>query len=174
MPLNDQDIDLQAVFQYDDPNLITDQILKSFKEIINKLIIRKKVQIKSFDCEWWTRELSLQRQTIKNQIQQFQVTRSIEDEMLLKNLKNLHTKYMKKTKKEFYRKKMSNHKSKWRTLANNQYREKKTLNHAIIRNKEVTSPKELAEEYMKHLIRKIQLINSSMPNSTIAAEITFK
>ena len=81
---------------------------------------------------------------------------------------------MKKTKKEFYRKKMSNHKSKWRTLANNQYREKKTLNHAIIRNKEVTSPKELAEEYMKHLIRKIQLINSSMPNSTIAAEITFK
>ena len=82
---------------------------------------------------------------------------------MLKNMKNFHQKTMKKTKKMYYQNKLKNPKYRWRTIRHSKASEDKNLNHAVVNNKEITSPKELATEYMNHLVSKITKIMSPCP-----------
>ena len=102
------------------------------------------------------------------------ITGSIDDERLLKNLKNFHRKTMKKTQKEYYQKKIQNNFLRWKTINNLKENDDKSLRYCTIEGKEVTSPQKLADGYIEHLLNKLEKIKNTLPKSSIVAEKIFK
>ena len=81
---------------------------------------------------------------------------------------------MKKQEKRYYTNKYKCTLGKWKNINEETDHEDKSLLNVNIGTKNVTAPRELAEEYSISLINKINKIKSEMPGSTVIAEKVYK
>ena len=77
-----------------------------------------------------------------------------EDYRLLRNAKNRLSEFTKSAKKEYYKKRYNTNLGKWKEMKLEEDEEDKTLVSAVVNNKVETSPKNLANEFTKSLLKR--------------------
>ena len=93
---------------------------------------------------------------------------------MLRISKNLFSKEIRRAKTKYYRNRYRTNLGKWRSIKEEEDKENKGLLKARINNKTVTSQKQLAEEYAKEFIGKINKMKEDHPNNNIVAEKCLK
>ena len=81
---------------------------------------------------------------------------------------------MRKQEKLFYQQKFKCNLGKWKTIKEQTDTEEKGLLQVNVGTETITSPKELAEQYSNHLLKKINTIKNQLNGSTVAAEKVYK
>ena len=91
-------------------------LMEGLNTISNTLITKKKIQKKKEDQPYWNINLQQSLDNVNSQLEVAKTTNSNEDYRYAKNLKNKHSKLIKKTIKNHKITKLNRHKSRWKRI----------------------------------------------------------
>ena len=166
--------DLQSLFSENDPEKITEKLLRGLNSVIKKHIKIKRVQITNNMCPYWNTNLaeSLNRVSAANAMAS--MTGTQEDERHAKHLRNVHTRMIKKTAKKYYLQKFQKKNSEFRALKTIIPDENKIPVMIIKDGKTYTKPAEVANVVMDSLIDKVEKIREEVKGDHYEAIKTYK
>ena len=87
-PLVKNDKDLQSLFQFWDPETVSNMLLRGLNRVMAELAPIKKIQRRKHNLPFWDEELQESYNHVKAQICTANITGNVEDERYAKNLNN--------------------------------------------------------------------------------------
>ena len=155
--------DLQSLFSDQDPDLISEKLLRGLNSIIKKHVKIKRIQLTKNNCPYWN-----------NQLEEAGMTGSIDDDRLAKHKRNKHSRLIRSTAKSFYQQKFK--------VRNREFSQLKDLTETesicpttIIKDgKTENKPEEIANIMNNFFIDKVNTIRSNIKADTFQAINTYK
>ena len=114
------------MFSETDPDIVVEKLLDGLNEVVNKLLIKKRVQLNKNSLPYWTKDLTESKKIVKHKMNIARITKTHEDECDAKHARNRHSALIKSTIKSYYKKKLNNNKSKFKSIKETQEKESKT------------------------------------------------
>ena len=144
------------MFSETGPDKVAEKLLDGFNKVVNKLLIKKRIQLTKNSLPYWTKELTESKRIVKDKMNVARPTKSHEDKQDAKHARNRHSALIKSTIKNFYQRKLNNNKRKFKSIKKIQENESKTPTCIISKGVEYTSPREIAEVMANTFIEKVE------------------
>ena len=104
-------------------------------------------------------------------MEQARVIGTLEDEREAKHSRNLHSRKMRKTIKNYYSRKFKEDKNKFKSIKDLQESQNKSPTHIIHEGNDVSSPQAIAEIMSNEFIRKVQRIRDNVQGNSVSGSI---
>ena len=142
--------------------------------MITELMTNKRSQLWKKSIPYWTNELSESLEEVKIKMKHAKTTGLYDDEHEAKHARNLHSRKVKKTIKQYYEKKYTEDRNKFKSIKEMQEEENKTPTHIIHRGNWYTSQQEMAELMFNEFITKVVRMRKNFRGNQYKAINTFK
>ena len=172
IPLIDNDDELQTLFNDRDADTIAEKLNNGLNNIVKKLMKKKRIQNRKNKYDFDDKELKNARDAIKLQSKVAHTSKNLEEERLLKNMKNRYTKLETKKKKIYEEKVLKKIKEKWKFIRNDDT--DKTPVYVKVDNNYTSCQRRIANAYAEHTSNKIKNLTEHLPDKKDQAMNIFK